>query len=100
MNLDEEPALEVSTDELIAAELLWSGINVGDSIELEADIVREGEVLLSAGRAYQVVAKHGRDNGAQFDAFYVQTEERGELVAVSPAFIANYTLTDSPQSLS
>lgn len=96
----DEPALEVSSEELIAAELLWSGISVGDSIELEADMMRGGDLLLSAGKPYQVIAKHGRDKGAPFDAFYVHAEGNDELVAVSPAFISNYIISENPQTIS
>lgn len=86
-----------SADELITAELLWDHIRVGDTIELEADL-RKGSVLLKAGATYQVVAKHGRDQGAVFDAFYVQAEGSADLIAVSPVFIANYTIADEHQT--
>lgn len=90
--------IDFSVDELITAELLWEHISVGDTIELEADLKKGRTVLLKAGEAYQVIAKHGRDQGAAFDAFYVQAGGVNDLIAVSPVFIANYTIADEHQT--
>lgn len=91
-------SLDRTVDELITAELLWDHIRVGDTIELEADLRNGRSILLKAGTAYQVIAKHGRNQGAAFDAFYVQVEGAAELVAVSPVFIASYTIADHHQT--
>jgi len=69
---------------------LWSLIAVGDEIQLEADLIEKGEVLLEKSKLYTVLAKVDTQGEAYFDAFVVQSDLSGELVHVSPAFVSNY----------
>lgn len=72
---------------------LWSLINVGDEIQLEADLLGGGKaVLLEAGHFYPVLAKTNTQGSAHFDAFIVESNLTSQLVAVSPAFVSNYQI--------
>lgn len=81
-------------DDLNAVHELWSAIQVGDQISLEADLEIDGQCVLRAAHRYTVVAKtDSTESGVQFDAFYVESPITGALVPVSPAFIGSYDLT-------
>lgn len=69
---------------------LWSIINVGDDIELEADLIEEGSVKLHGKRFYKVLAKTDAQGQSHFAAFTVQSEVDDQLIKVAPAFVCNY----------
>lgn len=73
---------------------LWSAIEVGDSIQLEADLIEQGVKCLNRSTPYTVLAKVDSQGGAYFDAFVVESDLISGLVHVSPAFISNYNKPD------
>ena len=73
---------------------LWSAINVGDQIQLEADLIEQGVKRLSKSKLYTVLAKVDSQGEAYFDAFVVESDFVDELVHVSPAFVCNYNKAD------
>jgi len=80
----------MSLEEPSASIELWSVINVGDEIELEADLIEEGRVKLHGNRFYKVLAKTDAQGESHFAAFTVQSEVDDQLIKVAPAFVCNY----------
>ena len=78
---------------------LWAAINVGDQIQLEADLIEQGVRRLSKSKFYTVLAKVDSQGGAYFDAFVVESDLVNELVHVSPAFVCNYNKADHVPTL-
>jgi len=77
-------------DDLNSTTELWAAIQVGDQIQLEADLIEEGAVVLSSDRFYSVLAKIDKHEEAYFDAFVVQSNIADKLVNISPAFVSSY----------
>ncbi|HSG03552.1 MAG TPA: hypothetical protein VLA39_07440 [Marinobacterium sp.] len=74
---------------------LWTCINAGDEIELEADLIVGGVTKLHGGRFYRVLAKTDSQGESHFTAFVVQSEITDELLQVAPAFVCNYRVNSS-----
>lgn len=79
-------------DDLNSTTELWAAIQVGDQIQLEADLIEEGVVLLSGDRYYLVLAKIDKHEEAYFDAFVVQSNLADKLINISPAFVSSYLI--------
>lgn len=80
----------MSCEDVNSTTELWSSLNPGDEIELEADLIEEGVTKLHGGRFYRVLTKIDSQGESHFAAFVVQSEVTDELIQVSPAFICNY----------
>lgn len=87
-------------DDINSTTELWAAINVGDMIQIEADLIEEGVTILSCNRFYKVLAKIDRQNDAYFDAFVVQSNFTEQLINLSPAFITSYEIDSDNLSFS
>lgn len=81
-------------DALVAADMLWREIEIGDLIMLESDLHSGKRLQLQAKQPYQVLAKVQGVSGAQ--RFCVQSDNTCELVEVYPAQLCSYQEATSP----
>ena len=88
-----DPAKEV-VDALVAADMLWHEIDIGDLIMLEGDLHRDDRLQLVARHPYQVLAKMHGVSGAQ--RFIVQSDFTDEVIEVYPAQLCSYQEAVSP----
>jgi len=88
-----DPAKEV-VDALVAADMLWREIDIGDLIMLEGDLHRDDQLQLLAKHPYQVLAKMNGVSGAQH--FIVQSDKTDQVVQVYPAQLCSYQEAQGP----
>jgi len=91
--MNNDAAKEV-VDALVAADMLWNEIDIGDLIMLEGDFHRDNRLQLVARHPYQVLAKMSGVSGSQH--FIVQSDFTDEVVAVYPAQLCSYQEAVSP----
>lgn len=88
-----DPAKEV-VDALVAADMLWREIDIGDLIMLEGDLHRNDRLQLLAKHPYQVLAKMNGASGSQ--RFIVQSDKTDEVIEVYPAQLCSYQEAQVP----
>lgn len=81
-------------DALVAADMLWREIAIGDLIMLEGDLHCDNRLQLTAKQPYQVLAKMNGVSGAQ--SFIVQSDKTSRVIAVYPAQLCSYQEAQSP----
>ncbi|KEA61865.1 hypothetical protein ADIMK_4012 [Marinobacterium lacunae] len=74
---------------------LWQLIQVGDLIQVEANLLSdEGRPQLRSNRYYEVVAKSDGSNGHY--GFYVQSDLTNEVIEVFAGFVMDYQRAATP----
>jgi len=89
----DDPGKE-AIDALIAADILWREIDIGDLIMLEGDLHLRNRLQLQARHPYQVLCKMRGASGAQ--RFVVQSDQTQEVIEVYPAQLCSYQEAQGP----